>query len=68
MSFTDFFSKNFEFSKLRMIFVKSVFFKILDFKILLNKFQNFKIPKLQKGHARFQPKPQLCPKFQLSIS
>jgi hypothetical protein len=31
---------------LRMIFVQSVFFKIWDFKILLKKFQNFKISKM----------------------
>jgi hypothetical protein len=30
----------------RMIFVKSVFHKIWNFKILLKKFQNFKIPKM----------------------
>jgi hypothetical protein len=31
---------------LQMIFGKSVFFKILNFKILLKKFQNFKIPEM----------------------
>jgi hypothetical protein len=40
---------------LRMIFVKYVFFKIINFKILLKKFQNFKIPKMAslalKGEA-----------------